>query len=205
MSTVTCRPARLDDAKAAADLMAQAGGDVLQFVLDEVAPEVRVLDLLVHMFAKDDNECSRLHCRVAECDGVLAGVVNAFPTALLKDVPDAALSSRERHLKARTDLKDEDSYRLNMIAVDPRFRRLGIASRLLRLAADRALAAGFDRVSLHVWADNESARAFYRARGFVEVARAEVDWHPALPHEGGSILMALPLTPAARLRMRAAP
>ena len=84
------------------------------------------------MFAKDDNECSRRHCHVAECDGVLAGLVNAFPTALLKDVPDAALSSRERHLKARTDLKDEDSYRLNMIAVDPRFRRLGIASQLLR-------------------------------------------------------------------------
>ena len=64
------------------------------------------------MFAKDDNGVLRRHCHVAVSDGVLAGLVNAFPTALLKDVPDAALSSREQHLKARTDLKDEDSYRL---------------------------------------------------------------------------------------------
>jgi ribosomal protein S18 acetylase RimI-like enzyme len=80
-----------------------------------------------------------------------------------------------------------------MITVDPGFRRHGIASQLVRRIAERSAAEGYDRVSLHVWADNGPACAFYRAKGFKEIARAPVPWHPGLPHEGGSILMRLSL------------
>jgi hypothetical protein len=107
---ITYRPARPDDVAAAADLMAEAGDDVLQFVLDEIAPEVTARDLLAHMFTAEDNECSYRYCLVAEALSGLVGLVNAFPTAILKDVPEGMLSSRERHLKARTDLKDEGSF-----------------------------------------------------------------------------------------------
>lgn len=191
--TVRIRAAQADDVAAAAGLMDQAGGDVLQFVLDEIAPQVGSRDLLAHMFTAGDNECSHRHCLVAEADGAVVGLANAFPTALLAPMPDGTLSSRERHLKPRTDLNDEGSYRLNMIAVDSRFRRHGIASRLLAGVIEQALAQGYDRVSLHVWADNVTAIGFYRAQGFREIARAGVPWHPALSHAGGSILMRLTL------------
>lgn len=190
MSTeVIYRPARPDDVAPAAALMEQAGGDVLRFVLDEIAPAVDVRDLLAHMFAGQDNECSHKHCIVAETGGAIVGVVNAFPTELLKDMPDETLSVRERHLKARTKLKDDGSYRLNMIAVDPGIRRRGIASGLLRGVHARAMAEGYRRVSLHVWADNEAACSFYRASGFEVIGHAAVAWHPDLPHAGGSLLM----------------
>jgi hypothetical protein len=46
-----------------------------------------------------------------------------------------------------------------------------------------------DRLSLHVWADNATARAFYQCHGFVALGTAEVVRHPRLDHVGGSILM----------------
>lgn len=187
--SVVFRPARPDDVAPAADLMAQAGGDVLQFVLDDVAPNVTARDLLAHMFAADDSECSYRHCLIATEGAAMVGIVNAFPTALLKDMPDETLSVRERHLEARTNLKDEGSYRLNMIAVDPNVRRQGIASRLVDFVDERARSEGYDRVTLHVWADNATACSFYRAKGFEVIGHAPVPWHPDLPHSGGSLLM----------------
>lgn len=169
--------------------MAEAGGDVLRFVLDEAAPDVTVENLLVHLFAGDDTECSHRHCTVAEWDGCLVGLVNAFPTDLLQPLCPQSLSARERHLQPRTDLNDAGSYRLNMIAVDPNLRRAGVGSALIEHTIAAARDGGFERMSLHVWADNKRALAFYRAQGFRMQARADVPFHPALPHQGGSLLM----------------
>jgi ribosomal-protein-alanine N-acetyltransferase len=62
-----------------------------------------------------------------------------------------------------------DIAELQRIAVTPAARRTGVASDLLEAAV--ALAGGADRMLLEVRADNAGARAFYAARGFVEVDR----------------------------------
>jgi ribosomal protein S18 acetylase RimI-like enzyme len=49
--------------------------------------------------------------------------------------------------------------------------------------------AGYNRLSLHVWADNIPAVNFYEARRFVQIGLAKISSHPRLPHNGGSILM----------------
>jgi len=50
--------------------------------------------------------------------------------------------------------------------VDPRYRRQGIARRLLRTAESHFVAAGFDWISLGVFASNSTARRLYEAEGF---------------------------------------
>ncbi|MDP1883687.1 MAG: GNAT family N-acetyltransferase, partial [Bradyrhizobium sp.] len=76
-------------------------------------------------------------------------------------------------------------------------RGSGIGARLLGWAEGRAAEAGYERLSLHVWADNVAAVTFYRTRGFIEVGVAGIPTHPRLPHDGGSILMSKAVPPVA--------
>jgi ribosomal protein S18 acetylase RimI-like enzyme len=57
---------------------------------------------------------------------------------------------------------------ISSLWVDPHHRRQGVATMLIRAAADRALSEGGAAVSLWVLDGNEAARDFYRAVGFTD-------------------------------------
>jgi len=58
---------------------------------------------------------------------------------------------------------------LNLLAVEPAARRLGIARRLLEWLEETARVGGIFAVSLEVRAGNMGARAFYRMLGYQEI------------------------------------
>jgi [ribosomal protein S18]-alanine N-acetyltransferase len=60
---------------------------------------------------------------------------------------------------------------LQRIAVDPAYRRRGIAGDLLAAVERRAAADGATRLLLEVREDNATAAAFYRSLGLEEVGR----------------------------------
>lgn len=64
-----------------------------------------------------------------------------------------------------------DIAELQRIAVDPAYRRTGLASELLDAVVAAARTGGADRLLLEVREDNAGALAFYAAHGFVEVDR----------------------------------
>ncbi len=64
-----------------------------------------------------------------------------------------------------------DVAELQRIAVDPSYRRRGLASELLAVVEEQAAHQGAERVLLEVREDNTTAADFYRARGFEEVGR----------------------------------
>jgi ribosomal-protein-alanine N-acetyltransferase len=64
-----------------------------------------------------------------------------------------------------------DIAELQRIAVDPDHRRTGLATQLLDAVVDEARREDADRLLLEVRDDNESAIAFYAARGFEEIDR----------------------------------
>jgi ribosomal protein S18 acetylase RimI-like enzyme len=53
------------------------------------------------------------------------------------------------------------------------------------MAAD----AGFSGVSLHVWADNTSARKLYESRGFKAIQAIDMPRRDSMPHSGARLLM----------------
>lgn len=57
---------------------------------------------------------------------------------------------------------------LNLLAVDPSFRRQGIANDLLAWLERSALVAGVGAITLEVRTTNSSGRAFYRQLGYRE-------------------------------------
>ncbi len=62
----------------------------------------------------------------------------------------------------------EESVHLNLLAVEPRFRRNGLGCRLVRWLEESAMVAGTFEVSLEVRAGNAIGRRFYRALGYSE-------------------------------------
>ncbi len=64
-----------------------------------------------------------------------------------------------------------DDVELQRIAVDPAYRRRGLASALLAEIETVAVAAGGTRLLLEVRDDNATATAFYESHGFAELGR----------------------------------
>src|SRR6202022_1435136 len=140
------------------------------------------------------------NCFVAvdEPTNAVIAMANIFPTDLLKKENSAALPLQRRsHIRPMLELQDWGSMFLNALAVSERYRCHGIGARLLDWAEDRSRQAGFDRLSLHCWTDNTAAVNFYRARGFVALAVADILYDARLRHFGGSVLMQRKISPAA--------
>jgi [ribosomal protein S18]-alanine N-acetyltransferase len=58
---------------------------------------------------------------------------------------------------------------LNLLAVDPRYRRRGLGRRLMEWLERTAVVAGISEIGLEVRASNAAARRFYGALGYAEV------------------------------------
>ncbi|HYH20418.1 MAG TPA: GNAT family N-acetyltransferase [Azospirillum sp.] len=184
------RPAEPDDALAVADLMVMAGGGIYDFLLDGLLGGAPVAQMLAAGVAGTAGSFSYRQCTVAEADGVVIGLAHAYPALWMRDVDRTGFpADRLEHIRAFDETQDWGSLFLSALAVVPGWRRRGVAGRLLEAVYGRARAIGFDRVTLHVWADNAPARHLYERQGFTEAGHAAIPWHPRLPHEGGSHLL----------------
>ena len=188
--TIQCRAARIADSREIAQLACVAGLGLYEFLFDDLIPLMKAADFLAAGVASEDSPISYRNCCVATVRDTIVGSANVFPTDALKNEDYAVVpSDRIDHIRSMLELQDWGSMFLNSLAVSEAHRGAGIGIRLLGWARTRAREAGFDRLSLHVWADNTSALRFYEAHGFVRQGIATVPTHPRLPRKGGSILM----------------
>ena len=78
------REAAPGDIEAIAALLFEAGGDALQFILDELAPGMNARALYRYMVGLKAGQYSYRRCLVAQRGCEIVGVVNAFPAELLR-------------------------------------------------------------------------------------------------------------------------
>lgn len=179
------------DSRDIARFLCIAGDGLYEFLFDDLIPGLSAIDFLTMGIWAGHYPISSRNCHVAidKATGEVVGAANAFPTNELDD-PGYALvpAERQNHVRPILTLQDWGSMFLNALAVSDKYRGLGVGARLLRWAQERAAAEGFDRLSLHVWQDNENAVKFYKARGFVELGIGRVASHPRLAHTGSLLL-----------------
>lgn len=184
------RMATRQDAFALAELLILAGDGLFAFLLEEFAPESMLAGLMARTLRQESGGTSWRQCSVAEDNGVIVGMVNAFPAAWLQEEErDILPPDRVQVLEGIEQVQDWQSFLLNGVAVREAWRRQGIGRRLVDWAIEQGQASGSPRVTANVWQDNTSAFDLLHGEGFRVGSRVAIPPHPALPHVGGCLLM----------------
>jgi len=154
--------------------------------------EARARAMLTRVYGRTGHAASFEVCSVAEIGGALAGVMAAFPVSESDErarrfvsltaprLPPWRWAALMRHLRAAGLVSPNPPRKtlyVDALAVEPAFRRRGVASTLLTRAEHRAAAAGFEGVALDTGLHNAPARALYTAAGYREweIRRAPSD------------------------------
>jgi ribosomal protein S18 acetylase RimI-like enzyme len=164
------RPGRREHAPDLARLVDLAGEGLASFLWAEMAePGETALDVGVRRAERDEGAFSWRNAVLAEVEGSVAGMLVAYRIAdapvPLDDVP-----AMFRPMQALENRVLGTLY-VNVLATYPRFRRRGVARRLL---TEAELMAGPTDLSLIVGDRNLGARRLYEGFGFAEVAREPV-------------------------------
>jgi ribosomal protein S18 acetylase RimI-like enzyme len=145
--------------------------------------EARARSLLAAVYPRTGHAASFEVCTVAELDAALVGVIATFPvgesdararrfvTLTAPRVPPWRWPALLRHLRAAGLVAPHpaaNTLYVDALAVEPAFRRRGIARTLLSSAEEAARAAGLAGVTLDTGLHNAPARALYRAAGYTE-------------------------------------
>jgi ribosomal protein S18 acetylase RimI-like enzyme len=145
--------------------------------------EARARSLIAAVYTRPGHAASFEVCEVAEVDGELAGVIATFPVSegdhrarrfvslTAPRVPPWRWPALLRHLRAAGTVSPHPpahTLYVDALAVDPAFRRRGIARTLLEHAERAAADHELDGVALDTGLNNEPARALYAATGYRE-------------------------------------
>ena len=143
--------------------------------------ELRARSLLAAVYGRRGHAASFEVCAVAELEGALAGVIAWFPVSEGDDrarrfvsltaprLPPWRWPALMRHLRAAGTVSPSpppDTLYVDALAVDPGFRRRGVARMMLAHAEKAAADLGLGGVALDTGLHNEPARALYEASGF---------------------------------------
>jgi ribosomal protein S18 acetylase RimI-like enzyme len=145
--------------------------------------ERRALRLLHAVWPRRGHAASYEFCRVAMAEDRPVGVVAGFPVLesdrlsrrfvwmTMRRLPPWRIPATLRHLNAAGGVSPHpplDAFYVDALAVDPDYRRRGIARTLLDAAEQAAVDAGLPRIALDTGLQNAPARALYDAYGFRE-------------------------------------
>lgn len=137
--------------------------------------------LLARFHGRPGHAASFDVCRVAAADGRVVGVMAGFPAAdcdrlarrfvalTIPRIPPWRWPGLLRHLHAAglvSPAPPAGSWYVDALAVDPDWRRRGVATALLAAAEEEAARTGATGVSLDTGVGNAGARALYERRGF---------------------------------------
>jgi ribosomal protein S18 acetylase RimI-like enzyme len=178
------RPAKKEECRIIAELYSISSNGVANYIWTKLAkPGEDILDVGERRYEREDTFFSYKNCTVVEVDGVISGMMVAFPMVADDEIDeDPVLAPYSR-------LEEDNSYYICGVALYPEYRGKGIGHQFMALAKKQAILKGIHKLSLIVFEDNENALGIYQELGYKEIRREQIVEHPMIQHSGDAILM----------------
>lgn len=169
---VTIRDARRRDCAELAELVDIAGEGLPFYHWQQIAaPGQDPRDVGRERAARETGGFSYRNGAVAELDGNIAGALIGYPVAAEPEAVDPANTPAMWVPLLELESLAAGTWYINTVAAFPQARGLGIGSRLMQWAEQRARQCDLGGVSLIVSDANRDARRLYERLGYTEVAR----------------------------------
>lgn len=177
------------DAAAIAGLFRLSSGGVADYIWRNLAdPGQTPLEVGTRRYERESVGVSYENCLVADHDGTVVGMVNAFA---MRGPLDPA-SEPDPVLRPYAELEAADSLYISGIALMEPYRGQGVGTRMLAAMHERAKAEGLARLSLIAFAENAASVRLYERLGFAAIDRRNVVPHPLIHYRGEALLMVAP-------------
>ncbi|NRG17120.1 GNAT family N-acetyltransferase [Rhizobiales bacterium] len=166
----TIRPATKADAPVLAELVNQAGEGLPLYLWAGMAePGQTPWDVGRMRAAREEGSFSYCNATIIEHDGKPAGCLIGYETA---DAPEPVGDDTPAMFVPLQELENlaPDTWYVNVLAVLPECRGLGLGSELLKLAEETGRKLGKSGMSLIVSDANMRARKLYERCGYREIA-----------------------------------
>jgi len=170
MDDTAFRPAVRVDAPVLAELVNYAGEGIPLYLWDKLKePGETAWDVGRRRAARNEGAFSWRNAVVIEYEGKAAGCLIGYEIAEQPEPIPADLPAMFRPLQELENLAPGTWY-VNVLAVLPAFRNLGLGGRLLRRAEETGRACGRRGLSIIVADANQGARRLYERAGYREAA-----------------------------------
>ncbi|MPM44759.1 hypothetical protein SDC9_91440 [bioreactor metagenome] len=190
---VLYRTARREECLQLAEGINQTAGGILDFLYHGLILGQSTVELIAGFLAEGERYDSYSSITVAEHDNQIVGLVSSYPAKLHGIDPEMEAFFPKERLDVLRDFfgsRIDDSYYLSAVYVDERFRGYGIGSELIAITKRKAKLLGYNKLTLLVMADNETALKVYANNGFTKVKHVELQPNKLIPHVGGVYLLA---------------
>ncbi|NIC06577.1 GNAT family N-acetyltransferase [Billgrantia bachuensis] len=186
----TIRKAKVEDAPKLAELMNLAGEGIPAYLWERMAdPGEEVMAFGIRRVAGTESGFSYTNAHVAECDGVIAGMLlgyripDPYEIGPLDEIPAVVRPLVEMEALV------PGSWYVNAVATDSAHRGQGVGRILMEEAERLAAEARAATLSLIVAEQNAAALQLYEKLGYQIQARRPIVQFPRCPHTGDWILM----------------
>ena len=152
MMTITVRPAKREELERVNELR-KIVNDVHVNGRPDIFRAEFCDELKAHIYEKFDSQDSDVFAAVT--DGMICG----FAVVDYVHKPQSLYSNAQSY------------YNVVEFGVDEKYRRQGVATKLIEFMKADAAEKGFDRIELDMWEFNEGARLFYESAGFTTYRR----------------------------------
>lgn len=190
---IVYRNAKNNDCPVLAEFIYYASDGVLDYLFKDTIPDLTVTQLLTFGLEDEQRYNSYKGVIVAEYNDNIVGMIQAYSEVHHK-IDDEMRSfipgERLEQFKEFYDSRVDNSILINAMYVDEKYRRKGIANKLISMVKEEARSMGFDKLSLFVLSDNMPAQNLYLSTGFKTVKEIMFNDSDNINHENGFNLMA---------------
>ena len=189
---VIYREGKKEDSLRIAELDNIASDGAIEFLFHDLIPDMTPVQIVASNLENDSYPHSYRSVIVAEHDEIIIGMSLSFPGKYHKitdEMKNFFPHDRINHFKHFFSAPIGDSYFLDALCVDEKFRNRGIGSELIELTKKKARNEGYNSLGLLVFKDNSIAQNVYKKNGFDVIDWIDLPSHKLMPHEGGCVLM----------------